>query len=128
VRDLFAYLRAAWREGQHYDREDIPDQADSWSAASDYANKMIERWTSMRPVISRSPAMAAEAEGMPLPEWAVTRSGSIRDDSDAQRMAMRNYGLKGDDSGAFDFFSAFTLLVAFFRASSLLPALSAQLF
>ncbi|WP_155634594.1 hypothetical protein [Burkholderia anthina] len=61
VRDLFAYLRAAWREGQHYDREDIPDQADSWSAASDYANKTIERWTSMHPVTVRSPAMAAEA-------------------------------------------------------------------
>ncbi|HIC7209370.1 hypothetical protein [Burkholderia stabilis] len=60
VRDLFAYLRAAWREGQHYDREDMPDQADSWSAASDYANKTIERWTSMRPVAARSPAMAAE--------------------------------------------------------------------
>ncbi|QOV06300.1 hypothetical protein CPT_Maja_080 [Burkholderia phage Maja] len=44
VRDLFAYLRAAWREGQHYDREDSPDQADSWSAASDYANKTIEKW------------------------------------------------------------------------------------
>ncbi|KVO95522.1 hypothetical protein WL21_32655 [Burkholderia ubonensis] len=55
VRDLFAYLRAAWREGQHYDREDFPDQADSWSAASDYAIKTIERWTSM------NPAMAAAA-------------------------------------------------------------------
>ncbi|MEB2504597.1 hypothetical protein SB394_11810 [Burkholderia sp. BCCIQ04A] len=61
VRDLFAYLRAAWREGQHYDREDMPDQADSWSAASDYANKTIERWTLMRPVTVRSPAAAAEA-------------------------------------------------------------------
>ncbi|WP_175969638.1 hypothetical protein [Burkholderia sp. BCC0322] len=55
VRDLFAYLRAAWREGQHYDREDTPDQADSWSAASDYANKTIDRWTSMRPIVSRAP-------------------------------------------------------------------------
>lgn len=55
VRDLFAYLRAAWREGQHYDREDTPDQADSWSAASDYANKTIDRWTSMRPIISLAP-------------------------------------------------------------------------
>ncbi|WP_205169351.1 hypothetical protein [Burkholderia sp. LMG 13014] len=55
VRDLFAYLRAAWREGQHYDREDTPDQADSWSAASDYANKTIDRWTSMQPIVSRAP-------------------------------------------------------------------------
>lgn len=49
VRDLFAYLRAAWREGQHYDREDFPDQADSWSAASDYANKTIDQWTNRTP-------------------------------------------------------------------------------
>ncbi|KVE27228.1 hypothetical protein WS67_12045 [Burkholderia singularis] len=58
VRDLFAYLRAAWREGQHYDREDFPDQVDSWSAASDYANKTIERWTSMQPAM----AIAASAD------------------------------------------------------------------
>ncbi|MEX3924389.1 hypothetical protein AB4Y36_10210 [Paraburkholderia sp. BR10936] len=44
VRDLFAFLRAAWREGQHYDREGVPDQADSWSAATDHASKVIDRW------------------------------------------------------------------------------------
>ena len=49
VRDLFDFLRAAWREGQHYDREDTPDQANSWSAASDYANKVIEKWTGKKP-------------------------------------------------------------------------------
>ncbi|KWK48040.1 hypothetical protein WT81_05020 [Burkholderia stagnalis] len=67
VRDLFAYLRAAWREGQHYDREDFPDQADSWSAASDYAIKTIERWTSM------NPAMAAAAPADERAAWDRTR-------------------------------------------------------
>ncbi|KWK79401.1 hypothetical protein WM16_07605 [Burkholderia ubonensis] len=67
VRDLFAYLRAAWREGQHYDREDFPDQADSWSAASDYAIKTIERWTSI------NPAMAAAAPADERAAWDRTR-------------------------------------------------------
>ncbi|KVH78408.1 hypothetical protein WJ41_03190 [Burkholderia ubonensis] len=74
VRDLFTFLRAAWREGQHHDREDVPDQANSWSAASDYANKTIERWTSMRPIVPRSPAMAEEAAaGLAHELWAAAQ-------------------------------------------------------
>lgn len=66
VRDLFAYLRAAWREGQHYDREDMPDQADSWSASSDYANRTIERWTSMTPATAAGSVLLMQFAGLVL--------------------------------------------------------------
>lgn len=42
-----------------------------------------------------------------VPEWALARSGSIRAASDAAKMALRDYGLKGKDSGAFDFNAGF---------------------
>ncbi|WP_230964803.1 hypothetical protein [Burkholderia cepacia] len=78
VRDLFAYLRAAWRDGQHYDREDFPDQADSWSAASDYANKTIEKWTGGAP--ARADARdELNAEHRDAIEWGITQALIIGD-------------------------------------------------
>ena len=41
------------------------------------------------------------------PEWAITRNGVVREVADATKMALRDYGLKGNDSGAFDFGAGF---------------------
>ncbi|AMU17215.1 hypothetical protein A3203_30885 [Burkholderia cenocepacia] len=65
-------------QGQHFDREDFPDQADSWSAASDYANKTIEKWT------GRAPARADARDGLNAEhrdaiEWGITQALIIGD-------------------------------------------------
>ncbi|GAB7525369.1 hypothetical protein [Paraburkholderia sp. 2C] len=58
-----------------------------------------------------------------VPEWAITRSGDVRTDADAQKMAMRDYGLKHGDSlaSAFDFGAGFVRGVAFGRATAPVP-------
>lgn len=45
-RDLFAFLRAAWRDGQDHHGE--MDEVERWSKASDYANKEMDGWRTMR--------------------------------------------------------------------------------
>ncbi len=49
----------------------------------------------------------SQAERADAPEWAITRNGSVREAADATKMALRDYGLNGNDSAAFDFGAGF---------------------
>lgn len=62
------------------------------------------------------PAQQVPSAGATLPDWAVTRAGSARDDADALKMAMRDYGMNDDNSAAFDFGAGFMRGIALGRA------------
>ncbi len=58
-RDLFDFLRVAWRDGQDHSGE--MDESERWSKASDHATKAIREWGTLRPA---APAAApAPADG-----------------------------------------------------------------
>ena len=73
-----------------------------------------------RAALSSMGALAPSvAAGAPMPEWGTTRDGAVRADADAQKMAMRDFGLKDrGDSAAFDFGAGFSRGVAFGRATA----------
>ncbi|WP_238400632.1 hypothetical protein [Burkholderia thailandensis] len=62
------------------------------------------------------PAQQVPSAGATLPDWAVTRAGSARDDADALKMAMRDCGMNDDNSAAFDFGAGFMRGIALGRA------------
>lgn len=53
-----------------------------------------------------------------VPSWGLTRTGTVRTQDDAQKMALRDFGLKPGDSGAFDFGAGFQRGVVFGRATA----------
>lgn len=53
-----------------------------------------------------------------MPSWGLTRTGVIRSDVDAQKMALRDYGAKPGGSAEFDFGAGFSRGVQFGRATA----------
>lgn len=66
----------------------------------------------------RAESVNAMQPAHPMPEWGVARDGRQRADSDASKMAKRDYGIKPGDSGAFDFDAGFQRGIVFGRATA----------
>lgn len=62
-RDLFDFLRAAWREGQHHGGD--MDEVERWNKATDHATSAINVWATLRHMpqsASLPPQSAAQAD------------------------------------------------------------------
>ncbi|CAB3733041.1 hypothetical protein LMG22037_05761 [Paraburkholderia phenoliruptrix] len=58
------------------------------------------------------------AVGQLMPSWGLTRTGVVRSDDDAQKMALRDFGAKPGDSAEVDFGAGFSRGVQFGRATA----------
>lgn len=82
-RDLFDYLRAAWREGSSVG---LVDGAESWHKATDYAEGALKGWSTMRTAVATQPTVhaAAGAPAQAQPDERALFEAKIRELSNGE--------------------------------------------
>lgn len=87
-RDLFDFLRAAWREGQDHGGE--MDEAERWAKATDHATKAIKGWATLLPAPQLASAQPDSGRDAALEEAAkICESGLIDSPTAYETAAMQ---------------------------------------
>lgn len=73
-RDLFDFLRAAWRDGQDHRGE--MDERERWGKATDHATKAIQGWATLRH-IPHNASPAAELPALPIKTWQQRQADEV---------------------------------------------------